>query len=196
MILRCGGIRGDGGGWGMLGGEVLFGRDGLDDWSKAHLEQACAAAGRNLVGLGLWGDGVPVNWDGTESVEVLSLNFPGPPPRALPPPLPPPAAPPRPTAPAPAPPLQEGQEVAGAAGAAARHAAAGPAAAAASTAVEAPAEQPHSSPGPRSRWSRHPLLLFIHPPSPTSPTHSYYRILLQRRILISPACAASKSPGW
>lgn len=57
--------------------EVLFSRDGLDDWSKAHLEQACAAAGRNLVGLGLWGDGVPVNWDRTESVEVLSLNFPG-----------------------------------------------------------------------------------------------------------------------
>ena len=30
-----------------------------------------------MVPLGLWGDGVPGNWDRTESVEVVSLNLPG-----------------------------------------------------------------------------------------------------------------------
>ena len=30
-----------------------------------------------MVPLGLWGDGVPCNWDRTESVEVVSLNLPG-----------------------------------------------------------------------------------------------------------------------
>jgi hypothetical protein len=30
-----------------------------------------------MVALGIWGDGCPCNWDRTESVEVLSMNFPG-----------------------------------------------------------------------------------------------------------------------
>jgi len=30
-----------------------------------------------LLGLGLWGDGIPCNWDRTESVEVVALNLPG-----------------------------------------------------------------------------------------------------------------------
>ena len=30
-----------------------------------------------LVPIGLWGDGVPCNWDRTESVEVVSMNLPG-----------------------------------------------------------------------------------------------------------------------
>ena len=29
------------------------------------------------MGLGLWGDGVPCNWDRTESVETFALNLPG-----------------------------------------------------------------------------------------------------------------------
>ena len=31
----------------------------------------------SLLGFGLWGDGVPVNYDRSESVEVLSFNLPG-----------------------------------------------------------------------------------------------------------------------
>ena len=57
--------------------ELLYNRAGLDDVGRAHLESACASAGCNLVGLGLWGDGVPCNWDRSESVEVFSLNLPG-----------------------------------------------------------------------------------------------------------------------
>ena len=57
--------------------EALYRRTGLDEVGREHLSIACAAAGCDLVGLGLWGDGVPVNWDRTESVEVFSLNLPG-----------------------------------------------------------------------------------------------------------------------
>lgn len=32
---------------------------------------------QNLLGLGLHGDGVPCNWDRTESVSMLSINLPG-----------------------------------------------------------------------------------------------------------------------
>lgn len=51
---------------------------GLDAVSLGHYatcrEGACTLP---MLPLGLWGDGVPVNWDRTESVETLSLNFPG-----------------------------------------------------------------------------------------------------------------------
>ena len=30
-----------------------------------------------MTPIGLWGDGVPCNWDRTESVEVISMNLPG-----------------------------------------------------------------------------------------------------------------------
>ena len=30
-----------------------------------------------ILALGLWMDGVPCNWDRTDSLEVFSLNFPG-----------------------------------------------------------------------------------------------------------------------
>ena len=32
---------------------------------------------KQLIGFGLWGDGVPANWDRSESYEILSLNLPG-----------------------------------------------------------------------------------------------------------------------
>ena len=44
---------------------------------KEHLRYCEERAGATLLGLGLWGDGVPCNWDRTESVETLSLNLPG-----------------------------------------------------------------------------------------------------------------------
>lgn len=57
--------------------EVFMNRSGLDPKSLGHLEKCERAAGQQLLALGLWGDGVPVNWDRTESVETFSLNLPG-----------------------------------------------------------------------------------------------------------------------
>ena len=57
--------------------EVFMCRDGLDPLSLKHLQSCERSAGTQLLGLGLWGDGVPVNWDRTESVETFSLNLPG-----------------------------------------------------------------------------------------------------------------------
>lgn len=56
---------------------VLLQTGGLDPKSKEHLEMMQTKAGQPLLALGLWGDGVPCNWDRTESVEVFSLNLPG-----------------------------------------------------------------------------------------------------------------------
>ena len=38
----------------------------------------------NVIGFGFWGDGVPANWDRSESYEVLSMNLPGVPKLRLP----------------------------------------------------------------------------------------------------------------
>ncbi len=60
--------------------DVLHSTLGFDPLSKEHLEKcqrkACPGGG-HLLGLGLWGDGVPVNYDRTESVETFSMNLPG-----------------------------------------------------------------------------------------------------------------------
>jgi hypothetical protein len=46
--------------------------------SLRNLNHAKSQLGENdIVGMGLWGDGCPCNWDRTESIEVFSLNFPG-----------------------------------------------------------------------------------------------------------------------
>ena len=42
-----------------------------------HVERAEVAAGVGLLPLGLWGDGVPCQWDRAESIEAISLNLPG-----------------------------------------------------------------------------------------------------------------------
>ena len=57
--------------------EVMRDVSGLDAVSLAELRAHEAKADAQLIALGLWGDGVPVNWDRTESVDVFSLNFPG-----------------------------------------------------------------------------------------------------------------------
>ena len=51
--------------------------DAMDPNSLAHLRTCEAAAGCKLLGLGLWGDGMPCNWDRSESIDALSLNLPG-----------------------------------------------------------------------------------------------------------------------
>ena len=46
--------------------------------TKARLDRLCQQFGTaSAIGWGLWGDGVPVNWDRTESYEVLSMSLPG-----------------------------------------------------------------------------------------------------------------------
>ena len=57
--------------------DSLMTKDGLDPLAREHLEDCERAAQRPLLALGLWGDGVPCNWDRTESVETVSLNLPG-----------------------------------------------------------------------------------------------------------------------
>ena len=54
--------------------DVLRSTQNLDPQSKIHLEME-TRAGERLVALGLWGDGVPCNYDRTESVETFSLNL-------------------------------------------------------------------------------------------------------------------------
>ena len=57
--------------------EVFMCRVELDPLSLNHLQSCERKAGQGLLALGLWGDGVPVNWDRVESVETFSLNLPG-----------------------------------------------------------------------------------------------------------------------
>lgn len=56
---------------------LLMDTAGLDPKSKEHLEFCEMMAQCPLLPLGLWGDGVPVNWDRTESVDTISINLPG-----------------------------------------------------------------------------------------------------------------------
>ena len=57
--------------------EKLLTSDLLDDISKEHLVECQRKSGRRLIPLGLWGDGVPCNWDKSESVDTFSMNLPG-----------------------------------------------------------------------------------------------------------------------
>ena len=49
----------------------------MDPKTKAHLDRCQIEAGCPLLAMGLWGDGVPVNWDRSESVDTVALNLPG-----------------------------------------------------------------------------------------------------------------------
>ena len=52
--------------------------DSMDPKAKAHLDSVKVSTGvSNLIGIGLHGDGVPCNWDKSESCEVVSINLPG-----------------------------------------------------------------------------------------------------------------------
>ena len=45
--------------------------------TKAHVNMCSAKLGKPVLGLGLWTDGVPCNWDRSQSLECFSLFFPG-----------------------------------------------------------------------------------------------------------------------
>ena len=58
--------------------DALFDESQLDPLSKAHLAKCRAMTGLlKMLGGSLHGDGVPCNWDKSESVEVISFNLPG-----------------------------------------------------------------------------------------------------------------------
>ena len=58
--------------------ERLCSTEGLAYTSKQHLDKCKEKLGTNLVvPLSLWGDGVPCNWDRTESLECLTIAVPG-----------------------------------------------------------------------------------------------------------------------
>ena len=57
--------------------EVLMSTDNMDPLPRAHLAKCKASAGVDLLGIGIWGDGVPCQWDHTESADGVSFNLPG-----------------------------------------------------------------------------------------------------------------------
>ena len=58
--------------------DVLTYTGGLDPVAGKHFRFCKLSAGDEpMIPIGFWGDGVPCNWDRTESVEVVSMNLPG-----------------------------------------------------------------------------------------------------------------------
>ena len=58
--------------------EALLSTDGMEPRTRDHLAAVKEELQiEDLLGLGLWIDGCPYNWDRSESLEVISLNFPG-----------------------------------------------------------------------------------------------------------------------
>ncbi len=62
--------------------DVINDRSAMDPLTLRHLQKCESegdAAGRGLpmIGIGLWGDAAPCNWDRTESVQAYSWNLPG-----------------------------------------------------------------------------------------------------------------------
>ena len=57
--------------------EVLYSRQRLGPKTASHLEYAQTQSAETLLAVGLWGDGVPCNWDRSDSLEMFVLNIPG-----------------------------------------------------------------------------------------------------------------------
>ena len=55
----------------------LMERDGMEPLTREHLEFCDGEAGCELLGLGIWTDGTPCNWDRSESIETLCVCLPG-----------------------------------------------------------------------------------------------------------------------
>jgi len=61
---------------GVTTAEALRRCDKMDESTRRHIDAASASLGERVVGLGLWIDGAPCNWDRSETLEIFSLNFP------------------------------------------------------------------------------------------------------------------------
>ena len=57
--------------------DKIIGKENIDPRTLEHLLFCESEAGCNLLGVGLWGDGAPTQWDRSESIDVLSVSFPG-----------------------------------------------------------------------------------------------------------------------
>ena len=58
--------------------EMILSTERMDKQSKSHLDKLKQKFGlKDLLGFGIHGDGVPNNYDRTESVHVVSINLPG-----------------------------------------------------------------------------------------------------------------------
>lgn len=58
-------------------------QEGMAAGTKEHMAKSEAAMGLapgSLIGFGLWGDGVPCNWDRSQSMDMWTLSLPGLPP--------------------------------------------------------------------------------------------------------------------
>lgn len=57
---------------------LLLSQENMGQATKVHMANACQELGvSELLGIGLWGDGVPCKFDRSESLEVLTMNIPG-----------------------------------------------------------------------------------------------------------------------
>ena len=57
--------------------ERILSTERMDPLTLAHLRKCEQEAGCNLLAVGLWGDGMPCNWDRSQSVDAFAINFPG-----------------------------------------------------------------------------------------------------------------------
>ena len=64
--------------WDLGRPEVLLEEEGMDTASKKHMQwMRDQLQVQHLLGFGLHGDGIPCNYDRTESVVMISINLPG-----------------------------------------------------------------------------------------------------------------------
>ena len=49
----------------------------MDPLTKEHLVSCEAKALCKLLGIGIWGDGAPTQWERSQSIDVISVSFPG-----------------------------------------------------------------------------------------------------------------------
>ena len=57
--------------------DKLLSKEFMDPLSLEHLLDCEAQAGCDLLGIGLWGDGAPTQWDRKETIDVISISLPG-----------------------------------------------------------------------------------------------------------------------
>lgn len=57
--------------------EALMATDHMDPLTLQHLRGCEREAGEALLGIGMWGDGAPTQWDRGETIDVLSMSLPG-----------------------------------------------------------------------------------------------------------------------
>ena len=57
--------------------DTLDEKTGMDPLTKQHVESVETTLQQKLIGVGIWGDGAPCNWDRSDSIEVFSMLLPG-----------------------------------------------------------------------------------------------------------------------